>query len=129
MSDAEIVRAFIERINAHDVDGLSACLSEDHRFIDSLGAVLAGRETLRQGWGGYFQLVADYRVTIHEMAASDPSLLLVGTAAGHSAGVAWLIPAAWRAVVRAGQVAEWQVYADNEPLRASLRSRDPAPAA
>jgi ketosteroid isomerase-like protein len=126
MSDAEIVRAFVERINAHDVDGLSACLREDHRFIDSLGTVITGRETLRQGWAGYFQLVADYQVTIHEMAVGDPSLLLVGTAAGRSGGAAWLIPAAWRAVVRAGQVAEWQVYADNEPLRASLRSKNPA---
>jgi ketosteroid isomerase-like protein len=129
MSDAAIVRAFIERINAHDVDGLSACLTEDHRFIDSLGTVLSGRDTLRQAWASYFQLVSDYQVTIHEMAATDASLLLVGTAAGRSGGGAWVTPAAWRAVVRAGQVAEWQVYADNEPLRTSLRVRDPAPAA
>ena len=28
----------------------------------------------------------------------------------------WRIPAAWRAVVRDGQIAEWQVYADNKPV-------------
>lgn len=30
----------------------------------------------------------------------------------------WKTPAAWRAVVRDGKIAEWQVYADNEPARA-----------
>ena len=33
----------------------------------------------------------------------------------------WSAPAAWRVVVRAGQVAEWRVYCDNEPLRAIVR--------
>lgn len=28
----------------------------------------------------------------------------------------WKIPAAWKAVVRDGQIAEWRVYADNEPV-------------
>jgi len=50
----------------------------------------------------------------------------MGRPAGRGGGralewVAWTVPTAWRAVVRNGQVAEWQVYADNEPLRASLR--------
>jgi phosphinothricin acetyltransferase len=116
-----VVHEFIERINAHDVDGLLPCLSPDHRFIDSLGAVFVGRETLRQGWLAYFALVSDYRVSVHGMAETAAGLLLVGEAAGRSNGLAWTVPAAWRAVVRAGLVAEWQVYADNEPLRASLR--------
>lgn len=92
-----VVHGFIEHINAHDVEGLAACLSEDHRFIDSLGAVYVGRETLRQGWRAYFTLVSDYRVSVRALAETA-------------------------AVVRDGLLAEWQVYADNEPLRASLRA-------
>lgn len=120
-SAVAVVRAFIERINAHDVEGLTACLSPDHRFIDSLGTVFGGRETLRHGWHAYFALVNDYHVSVHELAELPWGVLLVGEAAGRSNGVAWTVPTAWRAVVRNGQVAEWQVYADNEPLRASLR--------
>ena len=33
----------------------------------------------------------------------------------------WTSPAAWRAVVKNGKVSLWQVYADNEPIRAIMR--------
>jgi len=33
-----IVLAFVEKINAHDVGGLRHLMTEDHVFIDSLGA-------------------------------------------------------------------------------------------
>jgi hypothetical protein len=129
MGSIEVVRGFIRRINEHDVDGLTAILTEDHRFIDSLGSVFLGRETLRIGWSDYFRLVSNYRITVDEFADAGSSLLLAGSVEGRSAGVEWKVPAAWRAVVRDGLIAEWQVYVDNEPLRASLRFPDPPPAA
>ena len=33
----QVIRRFVERINAHDVDGLTALLTEDHRLVDALG--------------------------------------------------------------------------------------------
>jgi SnoaL-like domain len=33
----------------------------------------------------------------------------------------WKTPAAWRAVVKDGRISIWQVYADNEPIRAIMR--------
>jgi hypothetical protein len=33
----------------------------------------------------------------------------------------WQTPAAWHAVVRDGLIAEWQVYADNKPIRQRMR--------
>jgi ketosteroid isomerase-like protein len=129
MGNIDVVREFIARINDHDVDGLSAVLTADHRFIDSLGSVFIGRETLRAGWADYFRLVFEYRITVDEFAEGKSSLLLVGSVAGRSGGVDWTVPAAWRAVVRDDLIAEWQVYVDNEPLRASLRFPDPPAAA
>ncbi|HEY7637134.1 MAG TPA: nuclear transport factor 2 family protein [Gemmatimonadales bacterium] len=129
MAKIDVIREFIARINDHDVEGLSAVLTENHRFIDSLGSVFVGRETLRAGWADYFRLVSDYRITVDEFADAGSSLLLVGSVAGRSAGVEWTVPAAWRAVVQDGRIAEWQVYVDNEPLRASLRFPDPPAAA
>jgi ketosteroid isomerase-like protein len=129
MGSIDVVREFIGRINQHDVDGLTAVLTEDHRFIDSLGSVFVGRETLRAGWSDYFRLVSEYRITVDDFADAGSSLLLAGSVEGRSGGVDWKVPAAWRAVVRDGRIAEWQVYVDNEPLRASLRFPDPPPAA
>ena len=34
----------------------------------------------------------------------------------------WSTPVALRALVRDGQIAEWQVYADNEPIRQQMRA-------
>jgi ketosteroid isomerase-like protein len=122
MTDAAaVVLAFIEHINAHDVDGIASALTPDHRFTDSLGTVFTGREALRKGWRGYFALVADYHITVGELLEGPSGVVLVGQAAGRSGGETWRVPAAWRAVVRDNQVAEWQVYADNKHLRASLR--------
>lgn len=125
MRPAAIVHAFIERINAHDVDGIVAAMTPDHRFVDSLGAVFTGRETLRHGWQAYFALVSNYRITIEDVVEAPSVILVLGHAAGHTQEVEWRVPAVWRAVVREGQVAEWQVYADNEPLRAAMQGRPP----
>jgi hypothetical protein len=35
----------------------------------------------------------------------------------------WKTPAVFRALVEDGKVAEWRVYADNEPIRERMRKR------
>jgi ketosteroid isomerase-like protein len=37
----------------------------------------------------------------------------------------WEVPAAWRAIVQAGKIAEWRVYADNQPLRKLMGDATP----
>ena len=34
----------------------------------------------------------------------------------------WETPAAWRALVEGGLVAEWRVYSDNEPMRERMKA-------
>lgn len=124
MSALEVALRFVDRINAHDVDGLAALLTADHRFVDSLGAESAGREPLRSGWRQYFSMVPDYQVGVARTFAEGADVVLLGTARGTytadgtlRAANAWSTPAAWRARIRGELVAEWQVYADNEPIR------------
>jgi ketosteroid isomerase-like protein len=128
MSPAETVQRFIDQINARDVDSLSVLMTPDHRFIDSLGSVIVGRETMRQGWRQYFQMVPDYRIEITRSFTDGVEVVLLGSAGGTYArdgqmksADAWQTPAAWHAVVRDGLIAEWQVYADNEPIRQRMR--------
>ena len=40
---------------------------------------------------------------------------------GTYAATKWQTPAAWKARIRGPLVAEWRVYADNEPIRAIMR--------
>jgi ketosteroid isomerase-like protein len=119
----EVAMDFIKRINASDVNALCALMTEGHIFQDALGKRFIGRETMRQGWTMYFKLVTDYQVHAVEFFQTQDRLAIFGTASGRYTGGAatkenfWEVPAAWRAVVQDGLIAEWRVYADNQPLR------------
>jgi len=122
------VREFVDAINRHSVEALSALMTEDHVFIDSLGARVKGREKVTAGWKGYFRMVPDYSITVEEIYSDGAVVVMLGSAQGtYSTGGQllaanqWQTPAAWRAVTRGSQVAEWRVYADNEPIREIMR--------
>ncbi len=126
----DIVLAFVEKINAHDVAGLCELMSEDHVFVDSLGATPRGRETMRKGWEVYFAGFPDYRISVTEVMHDGNMIGLFGKARGTYCVDGklleenrWEIPAAWRAVVRDGLLAEWQVYADNSPVLRIMESK------
>jgi ketosteroid isomerase-like protein len=127
-ANRELVDAFIAQVNAHDADALSALLAPEHRFIDSLGTVVCGRETLRAGWRAYFNRVPDYRIRVARVLAQGEEVLVVGDAGGTFTADgtlrpenAWTTPAVFRAVVRDGLIQEWHVYADNDPIRRCMQ--------
>jgi ketosteroid isomerase-like protein len=132
MTPLEVTEQFVAAINAHDVERLASLMTTDHRFIDSLGTVAEGRDTMREGWQFYFGMVADYALEISRSFAAKnggAEIMLAGMASGSywSEGEkrpnsSWRTPAALRAVVRDGRIAEWQVYADNEPIREQMRA-------
>jgi len=122
-NSVDIVFAFVEKINAHDIAGLCELMPDDHLFIDSLGEVARGRETMRAGWKGYFAWFPDYQISITKVFHDGNEVALFGTARGtYAVGGKlleenkWEIPAAWRAVVKDGLISEWQVYADISPV-------------
>jgi len=123
----ETVRLYVDRINAGDVVEMEKLITEEHRFIDSMGTVITGRDNTRQAWSAYFGMVPDYRVNVDQSLAEGSTVVLLGTAQGSlsTSGTldsrnCWQMPAAWRVAVRDGRVAEWQVYADNEVVRRIL---------
>lgn len=128
-SAESIAQAFIRAINRQDADRLAALMSPSHRFIDSLGKVIEGRDKMREGWASYFRMVPDYSVAIEELYPSDPVVVMLGMASGiytrdgklHPEN-RWQTPVAIRALVEDGLVAEWRVYADNDPIRKVMAS-------
>jgi ketosteroid isomerase-like protein len=117
MTPADTARRFVDRINAHDVPGIVALLAADHEFIDSLGAVFAGRVALEQGWRAYFAMVPDYTIDLVRVLEDGSTVVMLGSAQGTYSSFKWSTPAAFRARIEEGLVTEWQVYADNEPIR------------
>lgn len=128
---SETVLAFIACINTHDVEGLCALMSTEHRFIDSVGHSFQGREGMRSAWEGYFSWFPDYRITVDDMLEQGERVLMTGQAGGTFAVDGkllpenyWEGPAAWKAVVKDGLLTHWQVYADNEPVREIMKRNE-----
>jgi ketosteroid isomerase-like protein len=115
-SAVDAALAFVDRINHRDPAGLAALMTEDHRFVDGLGQTVHGRGAMEAGWRGYFGAFPDYSITVENILSDGDVVAMFGTARGSQAAHHWQIPAAWKAVVRHGRVAEWRVYADNEPV-------------
>jgi len=130
MSDSpeSVAQAFVCAINRQDVDALAGLMAAQPRFVDSLGNVVEGREKMRAGWAGYFRMVPDYAIAVEETLRDGPVVLMLGVAEGTyaphgnlKAENRWKTPIALRAQVEDGLVAEWRVYADNEPMRERMR--------
>jgi len=128
----QVVDAFVAAINSADVERLCALLSVDHQFVDGLGNRVRGREALRKAWRGYFAWFPDYRVSVEESFSRGESVALFGRAEGTYAVEGqlrpehhWVVPAAWKAIVRDGLITEWRVYADNQPARTLMRVPNP----
>jgi hypothetical protein len=69
-------------------------------------------------------MVPDYRIDVDRILADGPHVVLLGMARGTytSDGIlrpynAWSTPGAWRASIADALIDEWQVYADNDPIR------------
>lgn len=123
-----VAQAFVRAINRQDVEDLVALMAPDHRFVDSLGNAVVGREKMRAGWVAYFRVVPDYSIAIDESFCDGPVVLMLGTAEGTfspdgtlKAENQWKTAVALRAQVENGLLTEWRVYADNEPLRERMR--------
>ena len=123
-SPASVAQAFIRAINRQDVNALVELMAENHRFIDSLGNVVEGREKMRAGWAGYFRMVPDYEIAVEETYCLGPAVVMLGVARGTYSPFGklkpenrWQTPASIRALIDEEKVAEWRVYADNDPIR------------
>lgn len=76
-------------------------------------------------------MVPDYSISHSEIFADGNTVAVFGSAQGtfvhpKDGGQikkenSWKSLAAWRAVVKDGKIALWQVFADNEPIRAIMR--------
>jgi len=123
MTSVETFAAFAAAISRQDVKALAALITADHVFIDSWGQRVEGATPMSAGWREYFAMCPDYWVHADNIVADDGVVLAVGEAGGTIDGVPWRIPAAWKAVVRDGKVAEWRVFADNKPVFEILAKR------
>jgi ketosteroid isomerase-like protein len=126
-ANTDVAMRFVEAVNGRSTGALTSLLAEDHVFVDSTDGRVTGREANRNAWIGYFVMIPDYRIAVEKVLEEGDTVVLLGTAEGTFApdGVLsdsnrWRLPAAWRLRIVNGLVAELQMYADNEPVRAIM---------
>jgi ketosteroid isomerase-like protein len=108
-----VVAAFNEAINARALDALAELMAPSHRFIDSSGASVDGRDACIEAWRGFFDTFPDYRNHFEEITdAGDGVVVVRGWSACSFAPLDG--PAEWRAVVSGGRVLIWQVSEPDE---------------
>jgi ketosteroid isomerase-like protein len=130
-----VAQAFVRAINRQDADRIAELMSPAHRFTDSLGNTVEGRDKMSAGWAAYFRMVPDYAIAIDEYypanaaTDADPVVIMLGIASGTYTSDGklhpenrWQTPIAIRALIEDGFVAEWRVYADNDPIRKLMAS-------
>jgi len=123
MKPIEVFHQFVAAINSHDVTAVAALLAPDHVFVDSLGNRVSGAKSMEAGWRGYFAMCPDYWIRADNAIEESGIILAAGEAGGTMDGVSWRTPAAWKAEIRGGQLAEWRVFADNKPVYEILARR------
>jgi ketosteroid isomerase-like protein len=119
----DLFKLWIDAINHHDVPALASLMATGHVFVDSLGNRVQGAASMEAGWRGYFAMCPDYWIRADHIMTAGDTVLAVGEAGGTIGGESWRTPAAWKAIIRDGQVMEWQVFADNKPVYEILARR------
>jgi ketosteroid isomerase-like protein len=115
----QVFQQFITAINAHNLEQLSALMTDGHIFIDAHNNKVEGRDKMLAGWKFYFNWFPDYHIEVDKAFSSGNVFAVFGFAEGtyqnqnaDDPKAHWRLPAAWKAEVRNGQIALWQVFAD-----------------
>jgi ketosteroid isomerase-like protein len=130
MSDKEIVLAFINAINDHDVDKIYDLITDDHIFIDGSGGQHTGKAGMKEGWQNYYQLFPDYKIQITDIVEDNSIIGLFGYASGSYKDINikdnfWKTTAAWKAIVKSKKIFHWQVYCDYTRLMEIIKNNEP----
>ncbi len=69
---------FVKAINDHEVDEIINLMSEGHIFIDASGNKSVGKEGMKEGWEGYYELFPDYQIEISDITENVSAIGLFG---------------------------------------------------
>jgi limonene-1,2-epoxide hydrolase len=115
----DTVLEFVERINAHDVDGILDLMSDDYRFINSAGDAFRGKAFMRATWKAHFVQYPDFNIRIDRVLSDSGAVGLFGMASGTLTRDGqildenhWEIPSAFLGIARGGKMVHWQVFSD-----------------
>lgn len=105
-------------INARDISGLSAMMTDDHTFIDSANQQVVGKIDCIHAWQGFFAAFPDYQNHFEHVSANEEFVVIMGRSSCSDARLDG--PALWSAKVLDEHVSEWRVFEDTASNRKLL---------
>lgn len=119
LTPASAAAEFNEHINAANLRALASLVSEDHRFIDTVGNMVVGKPACIAAWSAFFAAFPGYRNTLEKFYELDNLVTITGFSEcpNHPELSG---PAIWTATVMAGRLTEWRVYQDTVSNRMNL---------
>lgn len=117
-SPSTVVAKFNACINEADLEGLVALMTDDHAFIDSAGSTISGKQAVAAAWSAFFCAFPGYRSEFFRDRVNGDTIAIEGRSSCSDPRLDG--PALWRARIRDGRVAAWQVYKDTPEMRRSL---------
>jgi predicted ester cyclase len=120
MNMKDTVLAFVDRINAHDVEGIVALMDDDYRFVNSAGDTFKGKAFMRDTWRAHFKQYPDFAIRVERVISDEHAVALFGSAGGTYTPEQgqmldenhWEVPTAFLGMAENGKMLHWQVYSD-----------------
>ena len=126
----ETVLKFIDRINAHDVDGIMALVSDQYEYVNSSGEHFRDNQFIRETWRAQFENHPDYRIRVQRVVADSEGVGIFGIAEGTYAPDGklreedhWEVPSAFLCIAREGKVTYFESYSDASIIFSVMKSR------
>jgi len=127
----QVINNFVAAINSHSVSDIISLMTDDHKFIDSFGIELTGKDKLKRAWIEYFRLFPDYKMVIEEILVNKNNAALIGYSYGTYSKDGklkpenkWEVAAAWFTTVKDKKIKAWRIYADLTPIIKILQLND-----
>lgn len=125
---AQVALEFIRAINEHDMEKLCALMTDDHAFVDSQDNKVIGKEEMCRVWKEYFAWFPDYHIELNDVLEKNDIVVITGFASGTWKNLRdevqsnyWIVPAAFKVIIRDGKVELWQVFADASKMMEVVR--------
>lgn len=119
----DVVSQFVVCINAGDLEGLCALMTDDFTFIDYRGKVERGKNVMREGFKGYFSDYPQYEIITQKVLTGGTGVAIIGQTRGSHVPreVEEKETVLWTADVRDGHVATWRIYADTDTVNQTVQ--------
>jgi ketosteroid isomerase-like protein len=115
------VVSFIDAINRGDIERLVALVAPDHQLQVLNEEPVIGREANRDAWNGYATAFPDYVIYPDRIVDRGDDVFVCGSTSGSHLGLPddqeRQLGVIWRATVRGGRIALWQIIEDTPQQR------------